>query len=69
MLVDNCEVYHLAAAVGVAWCGKPVREFKTKVGATEMVLDLASRRGNWFLWHPLLSVRKIHQDVCEATIL
>ncbi len=45
-LVDNCDViYHLAAAVGVRLVVEsPVRTIQTNVGATEMVLDLASKK-------------------------
>src|SRR5260370_4774981 len=44
--VDNCDViYHLAAAVGVRLVVEsPVRTIQTNVGATEVVLDLASKK-------------------------
>ncbi len=44
--VDNCDViYHLAAAVGVRlMVESPVRTIQTNVGATEVVLDLASKK-------------------------
>jgi len=45
-LVDRCDViYHLAAAVGVKLVVEsPVRTIQTNVGATEMLLELASKK-------------------------
>ena len=45
-LVDRCDViYHLAAAVGVRLVVEsPVRTIQTNVGATEMLLQLASKK-------------------------
>jgi UDP-glucose 4-epimerase len=45
-LVDRCDViYHLAAAVGVKLVVEsPVRTIQTNVGATEVLLELASKK-------------------------
>ncbi|MGH9685837.1 MAG: NAD-dependent epimerase/dehydratase family protein [Candidatus Acidiferrales bacterium] len=45
-LVDRCDViYHLAAAVGVKLVVEsPVRTIRTNVGATELLLELASKK-------------------------
>lgn len=45
-LVDQCDViYHLAAAVGVKLVVEsPVRTIRTNIGATEVLLELASKK-------------------------